>query len=525
MIRFLTIGAVAILLFNSIEAQQILITDSLTIITDTLQQDSVVLDNDVEDGSFTENLDTVSVSADEEISIIPLSFPKDIPDSIYIQRLQAIESPIEFPYNTKVKAYIELYTQRKRGQVEMMLGLSDYYFPMFEEALDAANLPLELKYLPIIESALNPRAFSRAGASGLWQFMYGTGRMYGLQLDSYVDDRRDPAKATQAAVKFLKDLYNIYGDWYLVIAAYNCGPGNVNKAIHRSGGKRDFWQIYHRLPKETRGYVPAFIAAAYTMNYYNEHLIQPKPADIPQATDTVMISDLLHFEQIAAVTGTPMEQLRALNPQYRKDVIPAKNKAYSLTLPFGATEKFISMEDSIFGYQREKYFASNRLEVGPESNHNTPVSAPKNKTKVYYTVRSGDAVGLIAEWFDVYTSDLKYWNNISRNLIKVGQKLVVYVPNDKAEHYKNINTMSYAQKQASKGKTVTTSVKPSNSQQATSQVNDGDYEYYTVQSGDSLWSIAKRFPGISNENIMQANSLKDASKISPGQRLKIPRKG
>ncbi|SMO52977.1 membrane-bound lytic murein transglycosylase D [Saccharicrinis carchari] len=525
MFRFLTIGAVAVLLTNTLGAQQTVIKDSLTVIADTLQQDSVVLDSDVEKGFFTENLDTVKVDAKVEEEIMPLSFPKDLPDSVYIQRLQAIESPLEFPFNKKVKAYIELYTQRKRGQVEVMLGLSDYYFPMFEEALDAANLPLELKYLPIIESALNPRAFSRAGASGLWQFMYGTGRMYGLKLDSYVDDRRDPLKSTQAAVKFLQDLYNIYGDWYLVIAAYNCGPGNVNKAIYRSGGKRDFWQIYYRLPRETRGYVPAFIAAAYTMNYYKEHRITPKPAKLNEATDTLMISDLLHFNQIAAVTGLSVEKLRALNPQYRRDIIPAKKNTYSLRLPFDATEKFIALEDSIFGYQREKYFVSNRLVVSPESSYNVPVSAPKNKAKVYYTVKSGDAVGLIAEWFNVYSSDLRYWNNIRRNLIKVGQKLVIYVPKDKVEHYKKINSMSYAQKQAGKGKTITASAASNKSQQNSSEFKANEYTYYTVRRGDNLWTIAKRYPGISNQNIMEFNNLTDASKIKPGQRLKIPRKG
>ncbi|GAF05446.1 lytic transglycosylase domain-containing protein [Saccharicrinis fermentans] len=522
MLRFLMIGAVAITAFNSIQAQEIEITDSLTTtVVDTLQQDSVKLDNKVETGFFTENLDTLKVNAKAEASTTPLSYPKDLPDSVYIKRLQEMASPLEFPYNSKVRAYIQLYTQKKRKQVEIMLGLSDYYFPLFEEALDAANLPLELKYLPIIESALNPRAFSRAGASGLWQFMYGTGKMYGLQVDSYVDDRRDPIKATQAAVNFLKDLYETYGDWYLVIAAYNCGPGNVNKAIYRSGGKRDFWQIYYRLPRETRGYVPAFIAAAYTMTYHKEHMIEPKPADIVQATDTIMISDLLHFNQVSAVTGLPIETLRALNPQYRRDVVPAQKKPYSLKLPFEATEKFIAFKDSIFGYQREKYFASNRLVVSPSNNYNAP-SAPKNKAKVYYTVKSGDAVGLIADWFDVYTSDLRYWNNIRRNLIKVGQKLVIYVPKDKASYYQKFNTMSYAQKQAANGKTISASTAPSSTPSTVSSSSvDANYEYYTVRRGDNLWSIAKRYPGISNNDIMRLNGLSASSKINPGQKLKI----
>jgi membrane-bound lytic murein transglycosylase D len=484
--------------------------DSLFTKVDTLN-----LGSDVEESYFTENLDSVKVESNSQLHT---SFPKNVSDSIYIQRLQAINSPLEFPFNSKVKAYIELYTQKKRKQVSLMLGLSDYYFPMFEQALDAADIPLELKYLPIIESALNPRAFSRVGASGLWQFMYATGKMYGLQVNSYVDDRRDPLKSTQAAVKYLKHLYEQYGDWYLVIAAYNCGPGNVNKAIRRSGGKRDFWQIYYRLPKETRGYVPAFIGAAYAMTYHEEHNIFPLKAAIAQQnTDTIMISDLLHFDQVSSITGLSLEKLRDLNPQYRRDVVPAQKKAYTLTLPAEITEAFITNEDSIFAYKREKYFASNRLVVQPSNHYNAP-AAPKNKAKVYYTVKSGDAVGLIADWFDVYSSDLRHWNNIRRNLIKVGQKLVVYVPKSKVSYYKKINNMAFAQKQAQNGKSVSVS---NSSSQSSSKNFSGDYEYYTVKRGDNLWSIAKKYPGVSNKEIMKLNGIIDVRKINPGQRLKI----
>jgi len=505
---------VCVSLIGAIQAQNDVVIDSLITKNDTLK-----LENDVENGFFTENLDSVGVDSKTKDVVVTVKegYPKNLPDSVYIKRLQEIESPLEFPFNNKVKAYIELYTQRKRTQVEIMLGLSKYYFPMFEEALDAAELPLELKYLPIIESALNPKAFSRAGASGLWQFMYGTGKMYGLKVNSYVDDRRDPQKSTLAAVNYLKDLYHRYNDWYLVIAAYNCGPGNVNKAIRRSGGKRDFWQIYYRLPRETRGYVPAFIAAAYTMTYYKEHVIIPRPAKLVQVTDTIMISNLLHFKQISAVTGLSVESLRELNPQYRKDVIPAQKNLYSLKLPFEATGKFISLEDSIFGYQREKFFASNRLVVAPSNHYNTP-SAPRNKVKVYYTVKSGDAVGLIADWYDVYSSDLRYWNNIRRNLIKVGQRLVVYVPKKRVSHYSKINGMTYAQKQGKKGESNSVS---KTLQSVPSQTVNSNYDYYTVRRGDNLWSIAKRYPGVSNSDIMRLNGISDATKINPGQKLKI----
>ncbi|TLX77819.1 LysM peptidoglycan-binding domain-containing protein [Labilibacter sediminis] len=516
MLRFFIFAGVFAVSLNILQAQDSAEVDSLITASDTLD-----LGNDVEEGFFTENLDSVKITEQFKEPKVTLTsgYPTKLPDSVYIQRLQSLESPLEFPFNSKVKAYIQLYTEKKRQQVEIMLGLSDYYFPIFEEALDAAELPMELKYLPIIESALNPRAFSRAGASGLWQFMYGTGKMYGLKVDSYIDDRRDPVKSSQAAVNFLKDLYKQYGDWYLVIAAYNCGPGNVNKAIYRSGGKRDFWQIYYRLPRETRGYVPAFIAAAYAMNYHEEHVIYPREADIVQATDTIMISELLHFKQVSAVTGIPVQTLRDLNPQYRRDVVPAQKKAYALTIPVDATEKFITLEDSIFAYQREKYFASDRLVVSPSNHYNAP-AAPKNKAKVYYTVKSGDAVGLIADWYDVYSSDLRYWNNIRRNLIKVGQKLVVYVPKNKVDHYKKINGMSYAQKQAISGRTVNAS-KPVPADKKLSQTVSSEYEYYTVRSGDNLWSIAQKYPGVSNNDIMRLNSLTNGSKISPGQRLKI----
>lgn len=515
MLKLKVIAAMILVSAVNLYSQDSLRVDSIAHIADTLK-----LGSDVELGFFTENLDTVKSDqvllrkTEEKL----MEFPKVITDSLYIDRLQSIESPLEFPFNSKVKAYIELYTVRKRQQVEIMLGLSNYYFPMFEEALDKAGLPLELKYLPIIESALNPRAYSRAGASGLWQFMYATGKMYGLKVDSYIDERRDPVKSTQAAVNYLKDLYKQYNDWYLVIAAYNCGPGNVNKAIYRSGGKRDFWQIYYRLPRETRGYVPAFIAAAYSMTYHKEHLIEAKNTDLPMATDTLMISDLLHFNQIAKVTGIAVDDLRKLNPQYSRDVIPAKKKAYALRIPIEATEKFITLEDSVFAYQREKYFASNRLVINPSDSYNAP-STPKNKSKVYYVVKSGDAVGLIADWFDVYSSDLRYWNNIRRNLIKVGQKLVVYVPKDKLSHYKQINGMSYAKKQALSGKVVATS--PVVTKSASSLATNGAYVYYTVRRGDNLWSIAKKYPGTSNDDIMRLNNLTSAAKISPGQKLKI----
>jgi len=243
------------------------------------------------------------------------SLAETLPDSVYIDRLARLSSPVELSYNQYVRRYIEMYTGRRKELVGIMLGLSDYYFPMFEEIFTYYDIPLELEYCAIIESALNPRAVSRVGATGLWQFMYGTGRMYDLTINSYVDERRDPIKSTHSAARFMKDLYEIYGDWILVIAAYNCGPGSVNKAIRRSGGKKNFWDIYYYLPRQTRGHVPAFIAATYTMNYYKEHNLVPVKIDLPIPSDTLMITDELHLLQVSEVLGIPIDLLRDINPQ------------------------------------------------------------------------------------------------------------------------------------------------------------------------------------------------------------------
>jgi len=454
----------------------------------------------------------------------------DIPDSVFIQRLSEIVSPITFPYNDKVRAYIELYTQRKRDMVERMVGASEYYFPAFETALDAYNLPLELKYMAIIESALNPVARSRVGASGIWQFMYYTGKLYGLEINSYVDERFDPIKETDAAARFLRDLYAIYGDWHLVIAAYNCGPGNINKAIKRSGGKRTFWEIYNYLPKETRNYVPAFIAAAYTMNFYKEHNLLARPTLLPETADTIMVNKMLHFQQVSSVLGLSVDQIRELNPQYRKDVIPGGKKSYALRLPAAHTILFAENEDSIFSVNRDKYFAQNQLVINPVTSNYEP-EIPRDKAKIYYTVKSGDTPGFIADWFDVNVTDLKYWNDIHRNMIRVGQRMTIYVSKNKVDYYQKINTLSFADKQAMAGKTVTVSTTQSTTSTtanttltATSDLSEEAFIYYTVRNGDNLWTIAKKFPGVTNTDIMALNNITDARKISIGQKLKIKKK-
>lgn len=478
-----------------------------------------------------------------------------LPDSVYIQRLQSMQSAVSLSYNNTVKNFITMYTVRKPKQVAVMLGLANYYFPLFEEALAKYGLPMELKYLPIIESALNPGANSVASAVGLWQFMYSTGKMYKLEISTFVDERRDPIKATEAAVKYLRDLYAIYKDWHLVIAAYNCGPGNVNKAIKRSGNARDYWKIYYRLPKETRGYVPAFIAANYVMNFYQSHNIFPKSPDFPIITDTLMVNQYLHFNQISEVIGIPVDQIRSLNPQYRRDIIPAsKEKSYSLVLPQEEISAYLENETIIHQHRRTEFFPNNEI-VNPQNSYasHSP-SDVKGRDKVIYTVKSGDNLGLISAWFRVRTSDLSYWNKLRKNFIKAGQKLTIYVPEGQGEYYSNVSKMSRADKQKSLNKKPTyaspqnlaTTAKPKSAEaapKAAPEVNKtqvqsqdskveksgekasddtvGKYVYYTVRKGDNFWSIAKKFPGVSNHDIMKLNNIKVATSLKVGQILKI----
>lgn len=349
-------------------------------------------------------------------------------DAIYIDRLSRIPSEMELAYNQVVRRFIELYTGRLRNQVSFMLSASNFYIPIFEEALDAYGLPIELKYLPIIESALNPSALSRAGASGLWQFMIGTGKIYGLESNSLVDDRRDPIKASWAAARYLKELYGIYHDWNLVIAAYNCGPGNVNKAIRRANGKRDYWEIYNFLPRETRGYVPAFIAANYVMTYYCDHHICPMETSIPGDTDTLQITRNLHFEQIASVCNIDMEQIKSLNPQYKKNIIPGDTKPYTLRLPHSQICAFIESQDSVYTHRADVLF-TNRQQVEIKNVTTTAAKGGGSKGSgklVYHKIRSGESLSTIAGKYRVKVSDIKRWNNLSGNNIIAGKSLKIY---------------------------------------------------------------------------------------------------
>ncbi|MCX6230746.1 MAG: LysM peptidoglycan-binding domain-containing protein [Bacteroidetes bacterium] len=462
--------------------------------------------------------------SNDETDIIP-----NFSDSVYIQRLQSLPSVIDMTYNDKVRAFIELYVNKKRKNVKVMLGLSQYYFPIFEEILDQQGVPQELKYLTIIESALNPRAVSRVGASGLWQFMYTTGKIYDLQVNSLVDERRDPIKASYAAAKYLKDLYGIYKDWTLALAAYNCGPGNVNKAIKRSKGKTNFWEIYDYLPQETRGYVPAFIAANYMMNYYKEHNLFPQKIDFPTLTDTVMVGTDMNLKEISEALNVPLQQLRDLNPQYKNDIIPGKSEAYSLKLPINLVTTFIQMEDTITAKSKESMLKYS--EVTPSRNY-LQISPSDDIIKISYKAQKGDNFSSIAKKYKVDADALKEWNHMRKKKIKPGQKLVIYTTkkgkSEKKEPKPFVSGSSEVKTDTAiheKPESENKEVNAKNKEAKTSKKENGEAKpktiTYKVKKGDTISSISRKFDNVSVKDIIEWNKLGKNGVITPGQELKI----
>ncbi len=446
---------------------------------------------------LSENMfsDIVSIDIDSEVSY-------DLSTELLKKRLAKMDakSPFNIEYHPALENTIKAFLKNRPKAFERLMAISEYYFPMFEEHLAKYNIPLELKYLAIVESALNPRAKSRVGASGLWQFMYPTGKQYNLEVTSYVDERYDPLKATEAACQYLSSLYGIFGDWSMVLAAYNCGPGNVSKAIRRSGGSQNYWNIRKNLPKETANYVPAFLATFYIYEFKKEHGIMPKKAPLTYfETDTIMVKKQMSFKQISELLDIPMDQLEFLNPIYKLKVVPFEaDEPHYLRLPKNKIGLFVSNEEKIYAYlnyletykekTKSEFIASTSKDSISSSADSSYVSKPKFERKTqFHTIKSGESLGKIADKYNVSISELKKWNNLKGNTIQAGKKLKIY--SDK--------------------KVIANSDSKSN--------NDGTY---TVKSGDSLFSISKQFPGISIEDLKKWNDI-SGDNIQPGMKLKI----
>lgn len=410
----------------------------------------------------------------------------ELPTELLKQRLKELDArtPFNVEYNTSLESVIKHYLKNRRRSFERLMGLSEYYFPMFEAELDKHHLPLELKYLAVVESALNPRARSRVGATGLWQFMFATGKMFGLDVSSYVDERSDPIMATEAASKYLKSLNESFNDWDLALAAYNSGPGNVSKAIRRSGGQTNYWELRRYLPRETAGYVPAFLATMYIFEYAKEHGFEKQVARIPYvATDTIKVKQQITLEQVAKLTNLDMEELEFLNPSYKLGIIPViKDEDYVLRLPITAVGTFVNNEEAIYTFVQEEQEEAEK-------------SAPElyeQPEKIRYRVKSGDFLGRIAERYGVGVSQIKNWNGMRSSNLRVGQRLIIY-PRKTGQDIAS-NTQSKSNKSSEKT--------------------------YTVRNGDSLWSISRKFPGVSVQNIKKWNDI-SGNNIKPGTKLKI----
>ena len=428
-------------------AKSFLLLGSLMCMPSAMQAQITVVDDDVDDDeievvgeegveeiefpeSMTFNLDSLMNQYMSKTYLAPdndCQMKNENPTyakEVYMERLHRMPTIMEMPYNEVVQSCIDRYTGRLRRSVSFFLGAANFYMPIFEEALETYQMPLELKYLPVIESALNPTAVSRVGATGLWQFMLTTGKAYGLEVNSLVDERRDPVKASYAAARYLRDLYRIFNDWNLVIAAYNCGPENINKAIRRSGGETDYWKIYPYLPKETRGYVPAFIAANYVMNYYCEHNICPMNSQLPTKTDTVVVNKNVNFSQLVSVCGFDLQMLRSLNPEYRRDIVPGDVKPSSIRLPLQDVARFIDLQDSVFAVNSA---TDKRMVVEVEEDAAKSVKADKRSSAgaKWHTVKRGDTIGGLAKKYRTTAAKLKKLNGLRNNNIRAGQKLRV----------------------------------------------------------------------------------------------------
>ena len=442
------------------------------------------LDQKWQDELYSNSLfDTIYKSV-SELDLNKDVFYPDLPTDTLKARLAELNArtPFNVEYNPSLERVIKSFLKNRKNSLERLMGLSHYYFPMFEREFDNYNIPLEMKYLSIVESALKPRARSRVGATGLWQFMFATGKQYGLDVSSYVDERSDPIKSTESAAKYLSKLYKIFGDWDLALAAYNSGPGNVNKAIRRSGGNKNYWNIRHNLPRETAGYVPAFLATMYIFEFADEHGFRPdKPQFNYIETDTVHVKQMITLDQVSETTGVKIEVLQYLNPSYKLDIIPfIKGKNYTLRLPKKEMGVFVNNEEKIYALAKADF--NKREKPMPQY--------AKANSKTTYRVRSGDYLGKIARKYGVRVSQIKRWNGLRSNNLKIGQRLTIYPSTPVASS--------------------STKKQPVNPNAKT----------YKVKSGDSLWSIAQKFPGVSIQNIKDWNDI-SGTKLKPGMTLRI----
>ncbi|MCF8331066.1 MAG: LysM peptidoglycan-binding domain-containing protein [Bacteroidales bacterium] len=432
--------------------------------------------------------------------------------------LEFLEKDIPLTYSSLMWDFVRFYVSQQHSQTERLLGLSEKLLSEIDSIFISKGIPAELKYLALVQSAMNPHFVSEKGASGPWQFMYSTGSLYELEIDSYIDQRRDYIKSTIAAAEMLKDLNKIYNNWQLAVIAYNCGPSNLNRAIRRAKTHKNINEIYKHLPTPERDFYAAFVAMVF-ITENAEHLeLRPAPVKWPVQTDTVIIDQKLHLGQVAAVLGLNIRLLHDLNPVYRRSVIPASYQKFTLKLPRGKKSAFKEMKDSIYNHRDTFFF---QLKPEPELNSGKkyasykPRSPSENHTSIYYTIKSGDNLGYISEWFDVSIRDLRYWNNIRGNMIRSGQRLLIYVPKDNADYYRQYDTLSFAEKEKREGKKVETPDK-----KPAKPLKEGEYTIYVVKSGDSAWSIAKKYPGISDQDILRWNNIR-ASDLRRGQKLKI----
>ncbi len=500
------------------------ITDDNVVPPESFETRTIELEENFYLRNFTEK------SANVDTTLSPVGTPAE-----YADLLSRLPAEIELPYNAIVGRLIDMYLTRRRTLVADMVALHNYYGNIFVEELIKEKMPVELQYLPVIESALNPNAVSKAGAVGLWQFMPATANGLGMEVNSLVDQRRDPRKSSRAAAKYLKQLYEIYGDWSLAIAAYNCGPGNVNKALRRAGGgKKDFWEIYNYLPSETRGYVPAFIAANFVMNYFDRYGVKPTIVTRQLVTDTVQVAQRVHFNQIAEVLNIPVEEIRMLNPQFRKDIIPGNNHPYALVLPSQQCLSYIMSENAILALDSDVYARRTVVEPGqPRAVADSTAIIGDHLVVKKHTVKRGENIRDIAKQFGVSATDIKKWNNLTRGKVKAGDVLTIEV----MEHGTAV-TDTLAQQLDSVRPAAETPApavaeaapqpkpasKPAPEKKAEAKPKAATPTTYTVRSGDTLSKIAKKF-GVTVSQLQKANNLGSSTNIQISQKLKIPAKG